>query len=383
MKQKQIHYVTCSLLISLCFSASTAASSSELQSGGSAGVRSIRLAQLESFAQLLQSMILANDTRAYLKLFSPDSSDEPAARNAIERKGDLYCVLFDTHCLRDAVGNLAKDTGEGVGAEILWRSRTIVSVRDILSDIRNRGRYKVNIGNESDPPNLDHGTIVWDIVPEDYGWMVRPRIETVYTAGQWRIASGIAVVPRVALSANEERWSIRQFKIADIVRQSRLGDLKQIGNSLREGILRAEPVSIQRVCRNFEVSVGEDQYMTCSEIAEQLDHRSSWLYCQIFETRCYRSNLETFAADPKNNAQELLRLSRKVVSVRDSLLKAGLKLYLEVSFDRPNGEEDFDAATIRFETPDPPESYGAMTYPHLSFVYSNDKWALSALFPAF
>jgi hypothetical protein len=103
----------------------------------------------------------------------------------------------------------------------------------------------------------------------------------------------------------------------------------------------------------------------------------------MFDTPCYRKTLQAFVTDPKNNAQELAARSQTVVSVRDILVNAGTRLRIEVSFDRSKGYENLNQATVTFMTPDSPEMYAEMVYPYLGFSYRDNRWFLSALFPAF
>ena len=344
--------------------------------------RTIRAAELLKFGETLQATIAAGDSIGYLALFALQSPEIAAVRNSVEGRRDLYCVLFNTQCLREALGKIAKDGSDMVNARMSLRTRTIVSLGEMLSDIRVRSKYSATVGTDEDDNDLSHGVVVWNIVPEDYGWMVRPEAKVVYVRGGWRLASTFALVPQDVRSDALESWSVKQFMAAENIREERFSGLNHLATDLRRAIAEGEAAAILSLCGNSGVSVGEDQSMSCGELTQKLRDHSSTLYCEIFDTRCYRSNLEAFAKDPKNNAPDMFGLSKQVVSVRDVLLKAGAKLNVEVSFDRPNGEEDLSVAVITFETPEPPQTYGALNYPYVRVVYQKDKWVLSSLIPA-
>jgi hypothetical protein len=166
-------------------------------------------------------------------------------------------------------------------------------------------------------------------------------------------------------------------------KETKLAALNRVGFELKDAILRGDPGPILRRCRDFNVAVGEDSYMSCAELRKVLRDPSSTLYCEIFDTRCYRVNMEKFATDPEYHSRDLLVYARQALSVRERLARSGEKVKIRASFNRLSGKEQPDMGSVFYELTEPPEAHGELSYPHIGFAWRHDSWVLTSLFPPF
>ncbi|GAC1639367.1 MAG: hypothetical protein NVS9B14_20520 [Candidatus Acidiferrum sp.] len=225
---------------------------------------------LEAAANSLLKALEAEDVETVANQFDEKSVDvdtggvtvsrEDFTRD-LKRKGPLYCVLFDTSCLRREPGN-----ENAASLRDLWQAadREEGAASIDLRPASNSGRV-VFYG----PP---FRTVRNRKIGKTIGW-----VNYRFKSDRWKVYSLWVKAKLPTLGSDEKSTPIDATEIAS---------LEQAGEELVSVLRTGNPLDLPQLCRKQGVVVDIDGTVVSPSDLSRMIARKNWFYCSYFDAAC-------------------------------------------------------------------------------------------------